>query len=574
MNRHHNSIGLRALCLWLFLWLADARCSPAESGDVAVVVYNASSVESRRVAEHYARQRHVPTNQVVGFRLPLVEEISRLEFKAQLQEPLFDWLVAEKLFTLNHPKDDVTNATPRVVSSPIRYLVLCHGVPLKIRAEPGLIEESASQLRPELRRNEAAVDSELVWLPRLRQDPRITGLLTNTFYGTTNAAVLHPTNGILLVARLDGPNADIACGLVDKALAAERDGLWGRAYVDTRGIKEGNYKLGDDLMRGAAVFCSQMGYDVVVDMSPATFAREFPLSHVVVYAGWYDGNVSGPFALPTVEFMPGAFAYHLHSYSAATLRSTNAHWVGPLLAKGVTASLGSVYEPYLSGTSDVATLLRNWLLLGFGFGEAAWSAEFGFSWQTTVVGDPLYRPWSVSLQTRLRDLEQRNDPRREWALAMQFDQQLGNGRPLASVAYELRKLPLTKTSAVLSEKLGDLFRMQKQAAESLQAYDDALQAKPTPQQTIRLLLACADVQAALGMDMETLRTLQRLLKAAPGYLEQLGFQQRLLTLAMRTGDVALTASCQAQIRRLTGNVSPATNQVQTTPAPPATVTNR
>ena len=37
------------------------------------------------------------------------------------------------------------------------------------------------------------------------------------------------------------------------------------------------------------------------------------------YIGWYDGNVSGPFTRPAVEFAPGAFAYHLHSYSAATL---------------------------------------------------------------------------------------------------------------------------------------------------------------------------------------------------------------------------------------------------------------
>jgi hypothetical protein len=29
------------------------------------------------------------------------------------------------------------------------------------------------------------------------------------------------------------------------------------------------------------------------------------------YVGWYDGNVSGPFARPSVEFRPGAFAYHL-----------------------------------------------------------------------------------------------------------------------------------------------------------------------------------------------------------------------------------------------------------------------
>jgi hypothetical protein len=37
---------------------------------------------------------------------------------------------------------------------------------------------------------------------------------------------MHPTNGILLVTRLDGPSASIARGLVDKALEAETNGLW------------------------------------------------------------------------------------------------------------------------------------------------------------------------------------------------------------------------------------------------------------------------------------------------------------------------------------------------------------
>ncbi len=45
-------------------------------------------------------------------------------------------------------------------------------------------------------------------------------------------------------------------------------------------------------------------------------------------------NASGPFTLPKVEFMPGAFAYHLHSFSAFTIRSTTRNWCGPLLAKG------------------------------------------------------------------------------------------------------------------------------------------------------------------------------------------------------------------------------------------------
>lgn len=540
---------------------------------MAAVVYNSRSADSRRVAEHYAGKRGVPARQVVGLELPLTEEINRLEFKTQLQEPLFHWLVAQRLFTFNnppHPGALATNESPWLLASRIRYLVLCHGVPLKIRADATLTEDGVGDLPAELRRNEAAVDSELVWLPRLHHNVRLAGLLTNAFYAATNAAVFHPTNGILLVARLDGPSADIAFGLVDKALAAERDGLWGRAYVDARGITEGSYKLGDDLMKGAAQICSRMGYDVVVDLSPATLAAEFPLSHIAIYAGWYDGNASGPFALPTVEFMPGAFAYHLHSFSAATLRSTNAHWAGPLLAQGATITLGSVYEPYLSGTSDVATLLRNWLLRGFSFGEAAWSAEFAFSWQTTVVGDPLFRPWSTNLEARLRELEQRNDPRREWALAMQFDRQLGNGRPLAAVTDDLRQHPLTKTSAVLNEKLGDLLRIQQSAPAAIEAYRAALEGHPSRQQTVRLLRAIAELQALTGKDAAALATLQRLVSEAPAHADRLDLQEQLLKLAITSGDVEMTKRCQDEIRRLTGRSQSVTNVTE----PSQTATNQ
>jgi len=49
--------------------------------------------------------------------------------------------------------------------------------------------------------------------------------------------------------------------------------------------------------------------------------------------GWYDSGVTGPFYRASVEFLPGAFAYHLHSFSAANLRSASENWVGPLLAR-------------------------------------------------------------------------------------------------------------------------------------------------------------------------------------------------------------------------------------------------
>ncbi len=130
-----------------------------------------------------------------------------------------------------------------------------------------------------------------------------------------------------------------------------------------RNITDPAYKLGDDWIRAAAEICRRAGFETVVDENPGTFPAGFPMSQIALYLGWYDANASGPFAQPTVEFMPGAFAYHLHSYSAGTLRSTSQYWVGPLLAKGATITMGCVAEPYLSGTPDVADFHRTLCLL-------------------------------------------------------------------------------------------------------------------------------------------------------------------------------------------------------------------
>src|SRR5205814_2823694 len=139
------------------------------------------------------------------------------------------------------------------------------------------------------------------------------------------------TKGLLMVTRLDGPSASIARGLVDKAMEAETNGVWGRAYIDSRGLTNGGYKVGDDWMRQAAQAARQAGYETVLDEKPETFSAGYPMSQIALYLGWYDQQVSGPFTRPTVEFMPGALAYHLYSFSAQTIRASNQGWVAVLL---------------------------------------------------------------------------------------------------------------------------------------------------------------------------------------------------------------------------------------------------
>jgi uncharacterized protein (TIGR03790 family) len=155
-----------------------------------------------------------------------------------------------------------------------------------------------------MRRNEAAVDSELSLLPLINEKVPLNGPVRNPFYGLTNEAQLHPTSGILLVTRLDGPTPEVAHDLVDKAIQGETDGLWGRTYFDLRNITDPAYKPGDDWIRNASEICRRLGFETIVDENPGTFPASFPMSQIGIYVGWYDSDASGPFARPHVEFMP------------------------------------------------------------------------------------------------------------------------------------------------------------------------------------------------------------------------------------------------------------------------------
>jgi len=492
-------------------------------GNEVVVIYNNRMPGSKVVAEHYAQMRQVPESQVYGFDLPITEEMTRAEFENALQFPLASRLAVDKLWRFGSVTNAATNGQPkrvenRIVESKIRYAVLCYGVPLKIAADPNLREPGRENARPELLRNDAAVDSELAWLPLVKMNVPLSGPLPNWVYGTTNTALLHPTNGILLVARLDGPSVEIARGLVDKALAAERDGLWGRAYFDARGLdKTNSYYAGDEWILNAGEICRELGFETTVDKNPGTFPADFPMSQIAIYCGWYDENVSGPFTLPKVEFMPGAFAYHLHSFSAPTLRSTNQFWVGPLLAKGATCTMGCVNEPYLSGTPNVAAFLARLTAGGFTFGEAAWVAQPVLSWQTTVVGDPLYRPFAKELAELHAEFARTHNPLIEWSYLRIVDLNLAHGAPVYQYTALLENIPNTRTSAVLTEKLAGLYDLQGKPSSAIETYRRALTRNPSPEQRIRIRLTLAEKLLAQNREADAIENYKQLLQESPDY---------------------------------------------------------
>jgi len=522
--------------------LALASCGlgvmAAEPGTEVVIVYNQRLPESKAVAMYYAEKRQVPTNQIFSFDITTNEECSRMEFRDSLQKPLARILEEKKLWHVGSSILPATTNVPshvewRVMRSKIRYAVLCYGIPLRISKDPFLKEEGMEKLRPEMQRNEAAVDNELALLPMLEQRLPLAGPLRNPVDSVTNEAWIDPTNGVLMVARLDGPSDSIARGLVDKALEAEKNGMWGRGYFDLRNITNSNFKLGDDWIRAASEISHHLGFETVVDDNSDTFPVDFPMSQIGMYVGWYAENANGPFSQPTVEFMPGAFAYHLHSFSAATLRSTTRNWVGPFLAKGVTITMGSVDEPYLAGTPQVAIFISRLCYDRFSFGEAAYACQSVLSWQTTVVGDPLYRPFGMDPESRHLDLERRHKKELEWSHLRLLNLNLANGKSLTEWANYLENLPLTKQSAVLSERLGELYATMGKPSSSVHAYESALKLDPSPLQRVRLHLTLGLALAALNRDQEAYDQYRQLLKEVPGYPGKANVESRMAELSKK-----------------------------------------
>lgn len=380
---------------------APARLA-ADDSDLAkrvVVLANASDADSVRLARYYAGQRGVPPGNIIALPMPPDETIGWPEFIAAIYQPLQDVLVARgwiDAFTTTLT-DSLGRKRYGISDHRISYLVVCRGVPLRVSHEPRFyVDEPRLAQRAEFRTNQGAVDSELTMLAHSTYN--INGWVPNPRFRVERPPPFE-NEPVVKVARLDGPAYDDARRLVDQALAAERTGLLGRYYVDLRGP----HPDGERWLELTAGQLAGLGFDGDVNreggMLPASARFDAP----VFYFGWHAGDLKGPMALDGFRFPPGAIALHIHSFSARTLRSATTGWCGPLVARGVTATFGNVFEPYLQLTLQPHLLLRA-LIAGRTLGDAAYYALPALSWQTIVIGDPLYRPFAITLDEQIARL--------------------------------------------------------------------------------------------------------------------------------------------------------------------------
>lgn len=379
----------------LLVMVLDARAAP-RLADSTIVIYNTALPDSVELAKFYAQQRGISQEHLVGLLCPVEEEITREQYDTSIAEPLRAIFKERRWWTTRDtPEQTITGTT-------IHFVAVCRGVPLKIKPTETPYEGDKPGPGPAYNRNEASVDSELAVLGIATR--QISGPARNLYFKSFRAIVDFQDAPILLVCRLDGPTIAAARRLIVDAIAAEKTGLWGRAYVDGANNMTGGRELGDQWLAEIPGQLHKVGVPVIYDNAPEILPQSFPMTDCALYYGWYSENIAGPFNQPEFRFVPGAIAVHIHSFSAVTLRDPNAGWVGPLVARGVGATMGNVYEPYLQMTPYLA-LFNDRLLHGFTFAESAYASLPALSWMPVVVGDPLYRPYASWLQ-----LEAGSDP--------------------------------------------------------------------------------------------------------------------------------------------------------------------
>lgn len=500
--RRKAGVALAAL-LWLMpaVGAADKNPLPSREAAATLVIYNARDPESKSLADYYAQKRSIAGSQVVGLDCPLDETISRQDYIDAIETPLRRMFENENWWEI---RADLRGQR-EVTGSRIRFVALMRGMPLKIRtiippAEPDKPPPPRPNAGDPIRsHDEASVDSELSALAAFNEDT--FGIVINPYYRRF-APILDTasTAGMLLVCRLDAPAPETVRRMIDDSLEAERNGLYGWAYIDRRSIPESGYKEGDEWLLNAATECWNKGVPVILDNMPAVFPAGFPVTDAALYYGWYEGAVSGAMASPGPRFRRGAVAVHIHSFSAATLRDPAAFWVAPLVTAGAAASLGNVYEPYLDLTAHL-DVFNERLLQSFTLAESAYMSQKALSWMNVVIGDPLYRPFAAS-QNPIR----RGQPDKDSAPWMALADQLrkASGGALAQTLY-LKKMARETPTGLNYEALGMLQSFNSEPQEALNSLESSGSLYKDPAEAFRTIIERLRILQSIGKKSEALK---------------------------------------------------------------------
>ncbi len=378
-----------------------------------LVIVNRRVETSERIARYYCLKRNVPEKNVLRLDLgrDLRDEIGRDEYDKLLALPI---------------RQELRRRLP----GDIRCLLTTYGVPISVGRRgvlPGM-SSRFNELRGSIRREKQKLDqleqaeaenggkasarkkliNQKIAQMQLEAD-RISGKETNASVDSELSMVLKEPYelyrwqvntlrgdaldlgyGTMMVSRLDGPDYDTIKGLIDKAVAAEREGLKGVAYLDSRGLVSKNVMgLYDKSLGDLADYLRKYTEIPVKEEVTAQLFAPGSCPDTALYCGWYKlRRYEDAF-----DFVDGAVGYHIASFEAQKLRDPNSTtWCAAMLRDGITATLGAVNEPYLHAFPNPRAFFPE-LLRGTCLVEAYYKTNPFNSWQLVLIGDPLYKPF-------------------------------------------------------------------------------------------------------------------------------------------------------------------------------------
>ncbi len=391
--------------LSLMFWGTGFALEPNE----ILIIANSEIPASISIARYYCNKREVPDENFIAWPLGTRPRkvISRNDYERKLAEPLRSRLTGHQF------------------AGKIKCLLTIYGVPIIVgrrgqlegrESELKRLEELLEQEKKKIEQSEqgdsaennnlsnlkvnqlqsridcivgretlASVDSELSMVlssnyELYRWQPN--RLMDGTAYLDINS---------LMVCRLDGPGEGIIIGLIDKAISAERTGLNGIAYIDSRGIPEQKDMYGsyDQSLRDLAILTRlRTGMTVKEEQTEELFAPG-SCPRTAVYCGWYSLRRY----IDAFDFVDGAVGFHIASLEAVSLRDPNSsQWCPAMLKDGITATLGAVSEPYLHSFPRPSAFFDQ-LYKGDCLVESYYRTKPFNSWQLLLIGDPLYRPF-------------------------------------------------------------------------------------------------------------------------------------------------------------------------------------
>jgi len=286
----------KIIIVYVFLWATGVGIA-LEPWQILIIA-NSDVKESVLLAEYYCEKRHVPKANIIALPLgpSLGDTINRANYNKKLAKPIRKELLAGKL------------------AGKIRCLLTTYGVPIKVGPRGKLkgkeeklkkLMNSVAAEKDKLRRFELSEPADLQKQKKIIGDKikrlqesidYITGRETNASVDSELSLVLFDEYELyrwrpnklkfklgfwdfksLMVCRLDGPGLQISQSLIDKSISAEKNGLKGKAYIDSRGIKydknPGSFGYFDESLRDLATIIDIKGQlPLVEERTAALFA--------------------------------------------------------------------------------------------------------------------------------------------------------------------------------------------------------------------------------------------------------------------------------------------------------------